>query len=73
MSLKINKRKLASVRALFGLTMQDVSDILKITSATYSRKENGENDFRLIEAKAITDYINTLDDDREWIIEDIFF
>lgn len=70
---KLNTRKLASIRALFDLNMSDMAKIIDATSVTYSRKENGENEFKLLEAKAIADYIDELDESKKWYIEDIFF
>lgn len=69
----INTRQLQSVRAKFGLQQGDLAKVINKTEATYSRKENNKAPFHLIEAKKITDFINELDKERNWIIEDIFF
>lgn len=71
--MEINTKQLRSVRAKFDLTQLDLGNIIEKTDVTYSRKENNIRPFHLIEAKKITDYINELDKNKEWIIEDIFF
>ena len=58
--------KLAAYRKLYNLTQEDVAKYLKISNVSYSYKETGKQDFRLLEAKALSELFNAS-------IEDIFF
>lgn len=69
----ININQFRSIRAKFGLRQEDLAKIIGCTEATFSRKEKGYSNFTLNEAKEITDYINSLDKNKNYIIEDIFF
>lgn len=58
--------KLAAYRKLYNLTQEDVAKYLNISNVSYSYKETGKQDFRLLEAKALSELFNAS-------IEDIFF
>lgn len=58
--------KLPAYRKLHNLTQEDVANYLKIGKVSYSYKETGKQDFRLSEAKALSDLFNVS-------IEEIFF
>lgn len=57
---------LKSLRAMQGLTQADMAKILSISKNSYNRKEIGEREFTLLEARKIANRFNTC-------IEDIFF
>ena len=58
--------KLPVYRKLHNLTQEDVAKYLKISNVSYSYKETGKQDFRLSEAKALSELFNAS-------IEEIFF
>lgn len=58
--------ELKYLRVKNGLTQEETAKILNMTTATYSRKENGIREFSINEAKKISDLFNTS-------IEEIFF
>ncbi len=57
---------LKSLRAMQGLTQADMAVFLDISKNSYNRKEKGEREFTLVEAKKISDRFNKC-------IEEIFF
>lgn len=70
----LNTNKIKSVLVLFGLTLEDIAQLLdKKDKSTISKKFNNDTQITLIEAKKITDLINEKDENKQWIIEDIFF
>lgn len=58
--------RLQELRAINNLQQSDLAALIGVTSATYSRKENGTIRFSLTEAKTIADFFDSA-------IEDIFF
>ena len=58
--------KLPVYRKLHNLTQHDVANYLKISNVSYSYKETGKQEFRLSEAKALSELFNVT-------IEEIFF
>lgn len=57
---------LKSLRAMQGLTQADMAQLLDISKNSYNRKEIGEREFTLSEAKKIADTFHKK-------IDDIFF
>jgi len=57
--------KLKALRAEHLHTQEHLSDILRISPATYNRKENGKGDFLLSEVKNILEYYGV-------VFEDVF-
>ena len=63
--MKISNR-LPVYRKLHNLTQEDVAKYLNISNVSYSYKETGKQDFRLLEAKALADLFDAT-------IEEVFF
>lgn len=57
---------LKSFRAMHGFTQEDMANTLGISKNSYNRKELGEREFTLLEAKKISDVFGKG-------IEEIFF
>lgn len=60
------RNKLAAYRKLHNLKQEDVASMLNMSKTSYHYKETGKQQFRLNEAKALSDYFGVS-------IEDIFF
>lgn len=57
---------LKAYRKLHDIKAQEMADMLGITLTTYCKKENGRNEFTLIECKKIADKIGKT-------VDEIFF
>lgn len=55
-----------SYRRFHNMTQSDMANVLGISTMSYCRKENGEREFKLSEAKTIADLFGCT-------IEEIFF
>jgi len=62
----ITPENLKMLRAKFGNTQYELSKLLNLSVAQFSKKEKGLAPFTLVEAKIIADYYNLP-------IEDVFF
>jgi DNA-binding XRE family transcriptional regulator len=51
-----SKGELKALRARKGLTQKQMAEIIGITPEAYARKENGKNQFTLIEIQKICKY-----------------
>lgn len=58
--------KLPAYRKLHNLTQEDVAKYLKMSNVSYSKKETGKQEFRLSEARALSELFDAT-------IEEIFF
>ena len=59
-------KKLKILRAMKEVKQEEVAEMLGITLATYSKKENGKSDFTITEAKKLASFFDCT-------IEEIFF
>lgn len=59
-------KMLKAYRKLHDIKAKDMADLLGITLTTYCKKENGKNEFTLIECKKIADKLGKS-------VDDIFF
>jgi len=62
----LQETNLKMLRAKFGNTQKDMSELLKVSRIQYAKKEQGKAKFSLDEAKVIANYFMLP-------IEDIFF
>ena len=60
------KNNLKALRSKFDFTQQDIDDYIGISKTTYQDKEEGEKQFKVNEAKKISELFNMT-------IDDIFF
>lgn len=60
------KNNLKALRSKFDFTQQDIADYIGISKTTYQYKEVGEKQFKVNEAKKISELFNMT-------IDDIFF
>ena len=58
MDKQLTKNVLRGEMAKYGLTVAEMAEIIKVSSATMSDKLNGKVDFRLNEARVIVEYFN---------------
>lgn len=59
-------KNLKLLRMLYDLSQEDMALLLKVSVATYCRKENGKQEFLLCEARLVANKFNRS-------IEDIFY